>query len=403
MRILMLIMDGLGDRPYKLLRNKTPLEAARKPNLNKMAHNGETGLMYTLGPGIIPGSDTAHLSLFGYDPVEYYQGRGVYEALGAGIKLKKSDVAFRVNFATIKHNKIVDRRAGRDGCCLDDLAKQIDGMKIGDTRVIFKHTVEHRAVLVLRGKGLSKDVTDTDPHETGVPPKKPKAINKTNSARKTEKVLNSFISKANKLLDGSKENKKRIRRGLLPANTLLIRGAGQYNEIPSLKELFGISASAIAGGALYKGVAKAVGMDVLDVPGATGDKNTNLKNKAEYAINSKSDLVFLHVKATDSFSHDGDYKGKKQFIEKVDKEIISRVLNEFDLMFVSGDHSTFASIGEHTAAPVPILIYGDKKLVRPDLGMFGERRAALGQHRIIGLDVLPILLSKAGIVGKYGE
>ncbi len=400
----MLIMDGLGDKTYSKLSNKTPLEAARTPNLNKLAHVGETGLMYTLGPGIIPGSDTAHLALFGYDPAIYYQGRGVYEALGAGIKLKPSDVAFRANFATLsKDGKIIDRRAGRNDCCLDELAESLDGMKIGDTKIIFKHTVEHRGVLILRGKGLSKDVSDSDPHKVGVKPNQPNPTSKSKSAQKTAKVLSKFLRETEKILKDAKENKKRIRKGLLPANTVLIRGAGQYKPVEPMEKRYNVKGVAVAGGALYKGVARAVGMKVLNVPGATGDKNTNLENKIEYAINSNSEFVFLHVKATDSFSHDGDYIGKRDFISKVDKIIVSRAMKEFDVIFVSGDHSTFSSLGEHTSDPVPILLSGDQKLFRADLGKFSERYAALGQHKICGLDVMPMLLSKAGVVGKYGE
>ncbi len=403
MRILMLILDGLGDKPYPNLRNKTPLEFARTPNLDKMGHLGETGLMYTLGPGIIPGSDTAHLALFGYDPLEYYQGRGVYEALGAGIKLKPSDVAFRVNFATKKKGIIVDRRAGRNGYKLDELANELDGMKIGNAKILFKHTVEHRAVLVIRGKGLGKNVSDTDPHVTGKEIREPKPLTKSKSDKKTAEVLRRFLKEAERILKDSKVNRSRKRKGLPPANALLVRGAGQYKPVPGIKGRFGITATGIAGGALYKGVARFVGMDVPDIPGATGDKNTNLEAKAEAAINAKTDLVFLHVKATDSFSHDKDPKGKARFISKVDKELVSKVKSEFDLIFVSGDHSTFSSIGEHTADPLPILIYGDEDIIRQDLGAFGERKSALGQHKINGLDVMPILLSKAGFMEKFGE
>ncbi len=403
MRILMLIMDGLGDTTYARLGNKTPLEAARTRNLNKMAHVGETGLMYTIGPGITPGSDTAHLALFGYDPFKYYQGRGVYEALGAGITLKKGDVAFRVNFATKRNGKIIDRRAGRNGCCLEELANELDGQRVYGVKVVFKQTTEHRGVVVLRGRGLAKDVTDTDPHRVGSQAMKAKPTKNTQAAKTTAKIVNKLVTEFEEIAKNAKANAKRKRKGLLPANTILLRGAGMYSKIPSIKDRYGMTASCIAGGALYKGVAKAVGMEVLDVPGATGDKNTNLGSKAEYAINSDANFVFLHIKATDSFAHDKDYIGKRNFIEKVDREVISRVMNEFDAVFISGDHSTFSTIGEHTASPVPILIYGDKEIIRPDRGLFSERDAAMGIHRITGLNVMPILLSKTGMVGKYGE
>jgi len=402
MRALMLILDGLGDRQSKKLNWKTPLEAARTSNLDKAAKTGETGVMYTIAPGIIPGSDTAHLALFGYDPVVSYAGRGYYEALGAGLAVNEKDIALRTNFATVEGRVLVDRRAGRNDFLLDDIAKDINGMKIDGVKFLFKHTVEHRGALVLRGRGLSPAVSDNDPHKTGEPPKKVLPLINDEKAKRTANVLNAFLKEVSILLKDHPANKKRIARGIPPANTLLLRGPGQAKQIEPITKIYNISADCVAGGALYKGVAKAVGMRVLNVKGATGDKRTNLEAKVEAATSSKADLVFMHVKATDSFSHDKDPQGKKKFIEKVDKAI-KPIFKEFDLVFVSGDHTTSSVLGEHVSDPLPILVWGDRKLVRADPGRFNETKMVLGQHRVVGVNIMPILMSKIEKIEKFGE
>lgn len=165
-KILLIIFDGLGDRPVTELGHKTPLEAAPKPNLDWFAANGMNGLLDPIGPGVRPGSDTSHLALFGYDPHDVYTGRGPFEAAGVGLKLQKGDVAFRCNFASVDADLVLtDRRAGRIKEGTAELAASLNGMKLGRHRVLFKEGTEHRAVLVLRGKGLSAQVTDTDPHK----------------------------------------------------------------------------------------------------------------------------------------------------------------------------------------------------------------------------------------------
>ena len=398
----MLILDGLGDRQQKKLNDKTPLQAAKAKNMKKLGRDGETGLMYTIAPGITPGSDTAHLALFGYNPFESYAGRGYYEALGAGMQVKKGDLALRTNFATVEHGLVTDRRAGRNGYLLDEIARDINGMKVDGVKLFFKHTVEHRGALVLRGKRLSKEISDNDPHNIGVPPRNVFPLTDKTDAKQTANILNNIICEINKILANHPANKKRIKKGIPPANMLLLRGAGMKKEIERITDTYHISAACVAGGALYKGVAKAVGMDVLEVKGATGDKNTNLDAKAKAAIEAKTDFVFMHVKATDSFSHDKDPVGKKKFIEKVDK-IIPKLGKEFDVIFISGDHTTSSALGEHTSDPLPILIWGDGLLVRKDNGAFDEVSSSCGQHRILGIDVMNMLMDKIGKLEKFGE
>ena len=207
-RILLIIFDGLGDRPITELGHKTPLEGALKPNLDWFAANGMNGLLDPIAPGVTAGSDTSHLALFGYDPREVYTGRGPIEAAGVGLALQKGDVAFRCNFASVDdHLVLTDRRAGRIKEGTAQLAKSLDGMKLGRVRVLFKEGTEHRAVLVLRGKGLSAEVSDTDPHEEGQ-----RILDATatdGKGKNTAKALNAFTRKAYETLKDHPVNRER--------------------------------------------------------------------------------------------------------------------------------------------------------------------------------------------------
>jgi 2,3-bisphosphoglycerate-independent phosphoglycerate mutase len=403
-KVLLLIMDGLGDLNSSELNGKTPLQNEHLDYFQWLAKNGETGLMTTIDYGIVPGSDTAHLSIFGYDPKVWYLGRGVYEALGAGLNLKKGDIAFRVNVATLKNGKIVDRRAGRNDYGLKELFSLIDGIEIDGVKVILKHTVEHRGVLVLRGKGISPYVSENDPHKE-VKPKEIRPLKKDKSSEKTAKILKEILKKVQELWSNHPINEERKKRGIPEANYLLIRGAGSLTKKPiSFEKKYGLKACCIAGGALYKGVAKFVGMDIIDVPGATGDKNTNLDNKVLYAINAtkKYDFVFLHIKATDSLGHDGKCKEKAEFIKKVNDTLKRyKIHKHFDLIVMTGDHSTPCIKKEHSSDPVPILIYGIN--TRKDKGLFNEIDAALGTYRIKGLHLMQIVLDKIEKQKKYGS
>ncbi|MHA2162844.1 MAG: 2,3-bisphosphoglycerate-independent phosphoglycerate mutase [Candidatus Thorarchaeota archaeon] len=405
---VLIVLDGLGDRPVPDLKGKTPLQAAKTPFLDKLAKEGQSGLVDIISPGVTPGSDTAHLALFGYDPVESYPGRGPLEALGAGLPSKPGDVAFRSNFGTVDVDmKVIDRRAGRaftsdEGAILQDVLK---GIEIDGVKVHFIATVEHRGAVVLEGKGLSGEITDTDPHETGVKPLESNPL--IPKAKKTSDVVNKLTVIAHERLKDIDLNADRIKRGLPPANTLLLRGAGQHGHIPTLQERFGIKSAVIAGGALYIGTAKYVGMEHILVEGQTGTIDTNFEGIAEQAINcvhNGYDYVFLHIKATDNASHDLDYDQKMLAIERTDG-MIGRILEKVEdkvVISVTGDHSTPVTIGEHTCDPVPVLLWS--KFLRADsVSKFSEIDAAQGAlHRIRGSDVMPTLLGYAGFIKKFG-
>lgn len=399
-KAILLIMDGLGDLPTP----KTPLQAAKTPNLDKLAKKGITGLLSPIRRGIVPGSDTGHLNILGYDPEVFYCGRGPLEALGIGIPLQEDDVAFRTNFATVRKGTIIDRRAGRIETGDARQFERYLSTKIEDVEVIFKHSVQHRGALVLRGPGLSPNVTDTDPHGD-VPLHECQAEDESPEAEKTARIVNKFIEYAMEKLSEAPENKARERKKLPPANAVLLRGAGVYRKIPSMIERFGIDSACIAGGALYKGVAAYIGMDVFMVVGDPSVDLTNLETKVKAVKNAieKYDFIFLHVKATDNFGHDGDFQGKKKVLEKIDRILIPALEKTGAYLIITGDHSTPVSRKGHSGHEVPVLIYGkDERYDK--VKKFDEMSCMEGGiGHINGEDIMPIILNLIEKAEKYGS
>jgi len=401
MKALFIILDGLGDR---LWRGKTPLISADKKNIDYLCENGINGVLHTIDRGIIPGSDTAHLALFGYDPYKYYRGRGTFEALGAGFSLKKGDIAFRVNLGTVDNNLVIkDRRAGRDPYKLKELFESIDGIEINNVKISAKHTTEHRGVVILRGKNLTNKISDIDPHKIGVNVLRCKPLEK--NAELTASVVKKLVDRAYKILSGHEVNKERKKKGKLPANYLLLRGAGVYEKIESFEERYGIKGCCIAGGALYKGVAKYIGMDVIDVKGATGTVNTDLKAKAKAVFDNfdKYDFIFVHIKGTDSASHDGDFDLKKKMIERIDSEFISEIKNLDCIKLLTGDHSTPVKLARHSSDPVPLLFWS-KDVRKDNVKSFGEISCAEGGlGHLKGKDLMKIILDYMNKGVMFGE
>ncbi len=404
-KILLIIFDGLGDRPVTELGHKTPLEAAPKPNLDWFAANGMNGLLDPIGPGIRPGSDTSHLALFGYDPTKVYTGRGPFEAAGVGIELQKGDVAFRCNFATVDDDlKLTDRRAGRIKDGTEELAKALDGLKLGRVKVLFRTGTEHRAALVFRGKGLSPKVTDTDPHEEG------KKILTSESleprAKATAKTLNLFTRKAYEILKDHPVNRARVAKGEAPANMVVTRGAGVAPDLEPITQKLGVKAAGIAGVALIKGMFRAVGMDVIDVKGATGGLDTDMVAKAEAAVKAlKSyDLVVVNIKAADLCGHDGNASEKIKVIERIDQMMghLKTNLGPDVIVALTADHSTPVAVKDHSGDPVPVTVFGEGIRV-DEIPHFDERSAARGAlGRIRGQDLMPILMNQSNRTEKFG-
>jgi len=413
-KAVLVIGDGMADVPLKKLNGKTPLEAAEKPSLNHIAESGICGIMDVIAPGIPPGSDTAHLALLGYDVMEVYTGRGALEAIGSGIDILPNDLAFRCNFATVdKDFTVIDRRAGRieneDAVKLVAAIEEslrMDPPEVGG--ILFKNTVQHRAILRLSGPNLSTMVSDTDPHKTGGKVLKARPLDGSREAKNTANILNQLTQQFHEVLKGHPVNKEREKKGLPPANIILCRGIGQLPEIDPLTLLYGIHPAAIASVPLVKGVCKTAGMRLISVPGATGTYETDVLAKGKAAVQAlqSHDFVLVHVKATDLASHDHNPEKKIEMIEKVDA-LVAHLLGHVDLeetvIAVTADHTSSSVKREHSGEPVPVAIMGPS-VRTDDVKEFGERTCAKGGLcRINGKDLLPILVNLLGKAEKAGS
>ena len=399
--ILLVILDGIGDRFVPKL-NGTVLQYAKTENLDFFAKAGINGIMDPVAPGIRPGSDTAHLSLLGYNPYDVYTGRGPFEAAGIGIKLKEGDVAFRCNFANVDEKMIVkDRRAGRIKQGTGELARTLDGMMIDDVKIIFKEAVEHRGVLVFRGKNLSSNISDVDTHidNVRIHESKPLSVD----AEKTADILNRFVKESYQILKEHPVNMERVRNKKMPANIILPRGAGIFPKMGSMNEKYGLKSACVTGISLVKGICRLAGMDIINVKGATGGVDTNIDGKIECAVKAleNHDFVIMNIKAPDLFGHDGDAFGKVKMAEKIDKAL--EPLKNIDcLKIFTADHSTPVTVKNHSADPVPITITG-KDVRVDDVQNFDEISCAKGGLcRIRGKDLMNIALDLTNRNEKFG-
>lgn len=407
MKGIIMIIDGMGDRPIKELGNKTPLEAAKTPNMNKMVERGICGIMDPIKPGIRPGSDTSHISILGYDPYEVYTGRGPFEAAGVGLNVLPGDIAFRCNFSTADSEGIItDRRAGRIREGTEEIADSIDGMDIvDDVEIIFKESTGHRAVLVLRGEGLSDQISDADPKHEGKPPKKVVPLNDSAEAAKTADILNMIVSKSYDILKDHPVNLKRIEEGENPANIIIPRGAGAVPYVEPFGDKYGLKPVCIAETGLIKGIGSITGMDLIDIEGATGGIDTNIGNIEKGILETAAldyDFLLINVDGADEAGHDGQLDEKIKFIEKVD-DMLARLMEIEDTYFIlTADHSTPINTMDHTGDPVPILINGPEVKV-DDVTIFSERAAAKGGLcRIRGSNVMDILMDLMNKSTKFG-
>ena len=405
--------DGIGDRPVPALGGKTPLEYQETPALDLVAREGECGLMYPIRPGLPAGSDTAHMALLGYDPFQYYLGRGPFEAKGAGLDVRPGDLAFRCNFSTLTGGVISDRRAGRikSGTAqLADALNQAFAGGIDGVQVIVKESVEHRAALVLRGEGLSMKVTDVDPHEADVPPLKCTPVpgaEEDPAAQRTAAVVNEFVRRAQEVLEQAPVNQERRAQGLPPANILLPRGVGTAPHLKPFSEQWGLRGAMIVEVDLVRGLGMYLGMDVVQVPGATGGADTDELALARAAVAALEDHDFIlcNLKAPDLGGHDSLPQAKCEAIAKVDRAV-GYLLDALDfshaVMMIGGDHCTPITVGDHTGDGIPVAFYGHG--VRTDyVESYGERPCATGSlGRIRGADVMYLLGNYAGTVHKFG-
>ena len=405
-KILIVVMDGLGDRGCKELDGLTPLQATETPNLDWFTKNGIAGTCDTVDIGIRPGSDTSHLSILGYDPLEVYTGRGPFEAAGIGLIGRHGDVALRCNFSTCDENlNITDRRAGRiDKPDTTELVRALKGIKIDGIEAIIKEGTEHRAALILRGGGIDPDITDVDSHDNG-----PLAWSKgrTPEAQFTADVLNKYVKETYERLKDHPVNKKRIEKGLLPANIIVPRGAGSFPAIQPFPEKYGMKAACVAGVGMIKGICGVCGLDVIDLPSdCTGGCGSNFVSKAKVAMETlkEYDFILMNVKAPDVCGHDGDPKLKCSVIRRLD-EMAGYFKDNFrdDMVIVfTADHSTPCSLKDHSGDPVPITVYTPGN-VMDEAVKFSESGCSRGRiGRIRGKYILPMCMDLANRTEKFG-
>lgn len=401
-KILLIVLDGASDRP---VNGKTPLTAAKKPNLDALAYGGINGIMDTVGIGIRPGSDTSHLALLGYDPYKYYTGRGPFEAAGVGIDVKGGDIAFRCNFATVEGGVVKDRRAGRIQDT-DDLAKAInEHVKVPGVEIIFKRSTGHRAALVLRGKGLSPEISDTDPKHEGLAIKECHGSSDTPAAQRTAEIVNSISRQVIETLDYHPVNEERRKQGLPAGNAILIRGAGEVPHIPPFSEKYGMKGAVVAAAGLIIGIGKMCGLEYIPVDGMeieTSGSSAAAKIKKSISVLETHDFVLLNIKGADEAGHDGNFDKKAAFLQDTDKAFADILKLKDTIVIVCVDHSTPVSIKDHSADPVPILMHGPGIRI-DEVAYYNELEAYKGGlHRIKGMDVMPIAYDLINKTKKFG-
>lgn len=383
-KIVLLVMDGVGGLPVDGL---TELEAARKPNLDALAARGICGLSDPVFMGITPGSGPAHLALFGYDPLRYQLGRGILEALGSGVEVGRDDLVARGNFATLKGGLIVDRRAGRipteeNVRICNRLNADLPGREGVSVRVF--PGKEHRFVARFTSEGLSDALTDADPQKEGRPPVPTAPLGP--EADKASGIVNRFLEDVAAVLKAEPK-----------ANAALLRGFSRSPSIPAMPELFKVRPAAIANYPMYKGLARLLGMEVMDVSGGTADLFDALEKS--YADH---DFFYIHYKKTDSAGEDGNFAAKVAAIEEIDAYIPRLSALKPDVLVVTSDHSTPSLLKGHSWHPNPFL------LVSPtagadDVRFFTERACGQGLlGRFRSLYAMPLMLGHALKLKKYG-
>ena len=384
-KIVLLVVDGLGGLP-RPETGKTELETANLRNLDELARVSACGLTIPVLPGITPGSGPAHMALFGYDPVKHLTGRGVLEALGAGVDLGEGDVAARGNFCTVGPNGlIIDRRAGRipseESISLVGLLNRIE---VPEVEVAVYPVRDYRFVLVLRADGLGGRVSETDPQAVGVAPLEARPYS-SDSAR-TARAVNAFIGASREML-ATREK----------ANMVLLRGFSRLPHVPDFGETYRLNPAAVAAYPMYRGLAKLVGMKVLGTgPTFTDELDTLERHFGEH------DFVFVHYKPPDSAGEDRDFDAKVACLEELDATIPRLLSLKPDTLIVCGDHSTPSVMGSHSWHPVPLMIHSTQA-GSDGTAEFSERGCAAGSlGRIPATSVMTLALAHAGKLVKFG-
>jgi len=420
----LVVLDGLGDRPHPATENRSPVESAATPNLDRLCSAGQLGDIIVVGPGVAPESDAGVFALLGYDPVHDSPGRGVLEALGVEIPLAPGDVALRLNFATIDGERgVVDSRVGRSLGTVEatDLARSLTGADLlasEGIRAEVRATVGHRGVLWLhpvRGGGLSPEVTNADPYYEKVggmgQAKRPEVprileVKPTDSqpeAARTARALNLFLVRAEDVLAGQRVNARRAMGGKKVANGLLIRNAGAIPvpPPPTFQAKYGIPGAAVTEMPVERGIARVLAMEDRYVGPMGPDRDSGYRERARVTreVLGRVPFVYVHLKGPDEPGHDGNAPLKREIIESIDRSFFGPFLDGLDdarvRIAVTADHSTPCILKAHSDDPVPLLLAG-AGISRTDSATptkFGEASASRGRlgHRA-GSEVMSLLL-----------
>lgn len=391
MKYIILLCDGMGDYPIAELGNKTPMQAAKTPNMDELARNGEVGMAKTTPDGFSPGSDVTNLAILGYDPKKYYTGRSPLEAASIGISLDKDDVAYRCNLVTLKaKDNSYDIEGLSSGLIMDDyssghittdeaveIIREIND-QIGTEDILFYAGVSYRHLMVWRGGKVK--VKCVPPHDiTG------KKIGEYLPKGEGDAILKKLMDVSANVLHSHPVNEERKKEKKKPANCIWLWGQGKAPQMPKFEDRFKLKGSMISAVDLMKGLGIYAGFDIVNVPGATGYIDTNYKGKAEYALQEleKKDIVYVHVEAPDEASHNGDLAAKVKAIEDFDNLVVGTVMEgikqfgDYKIMVLC-DHRTPISKKTHTADPVPFLIFNSKKQGKVD-GAFDEATCEKGR------------------------
>ena len=422
MKLIYIIIDGMGDRPLPELDGKTTLEAAETPYMDSLAKNGKTGLMYTVGKGIAPESDVAVVSILGYDPFEHHVSRGALESIGAGMNMRNGDLALRCNFATLASNSsaILDRRAGRNLTQeeADELAEAVNEevqLEAYPASLQIKSTATYRAALIIRSEemSLSGNVSNTDPaykriNSVGVADLEAEMVlktcaplDKTREAKVSAELVNEFTRKATTVLDQHEVNSRRNKEGKLKANLVLSRDAG--NTVPkfsSLRELYGLDFVCLADMNVERGISSLAGMSLVDLPlpSESLEKDCDLRVKKLFEALPDYDGFYIHIKGPDVPGHDGDFKLKSELISIVDEHFVGKMLEQINLedyiVCITADHATPCSLKAHSDDPVPLLIAGNR-LQADGVQRFSEKECKLGELGVLlkGTELMPKLVN----------
>lgn len=384
-KIVLLVMDGVGDIPNE--KGKTPLQVARKPNLDRIAKESDLGQTIPVMHGVTPGSGPGHLALFGYDPVKYQIGRGILEALGSDVPVGEKDVVARANFATIKDGIVVDRRAGRPSTeesskVVEKLAKAIQSIE--DVKISFYPGKEHRFVVKFTGEGLDDRLSDADPQKENKPFVYAQAL--APEAEKTARIVNKLLDEIRRVLADEPK-----------MNCALVRGFSKYPKLPQFPTVYKLKAAAIATYPMYRGIAKLIGMQIVPTGNTVKEEFETLKS-----VWKDYDFFYVHVKKTDSYGEDGNFDAKVHVIEEVDEALPILLELQPDVLIVTGDHSTPTALKAHSWHPVPLMIRSNytRRGLSNSFDEFECARGTLGT--IYAIDVMGLALAHALRLEKFG-